>query len=241
MLPPAGVHQAVSLHEPAALRFATDRLPWQRSLRWTAPVRDRRLLLLGGLLAVLITVLELVGFGLGMKPYRTPRSITPPIRVTLIEPVAESLPPPPEPEPPIVVRSSRIAVAPPEVKTPPPVPRQAEDSDAMRARIGAGGASAPPQLFNPDGSIRLGDTAVRPAQAPADPRQAAKERWAEMQQRGENPLDCKRTRFADDWAADESGGDAVARKYLKWIGLADGEAIAHRAEQRRQRAREGCD
>ena len=241
MLPSATALQAVSLHEPGALRFATDRLPWQRSLRWTAPVRDRRRLLLGALLALLVTVLELVGFGLGMQPYRIRSLATPPIRVSLIEPLIESPPPPPEPEPPIVVRSSRVAVAPPDVKTPPPAPRPPEDSDAMRARIGAGGASAAPQLFNPDGSIRLGDTAVLPARAPANPQEAAKARWAEIQQRGENPLDCKRTRFADAWATDESGGDAVARKYLKWIGLADGEAIAHRAEQRKQRAREGCD
>jgi hypothetical protein len=234
--------RSAPLHEPGSLRFATDRLPWQRSLRWTRPVRDRRLLVLGGLLALLVTVLELVGFGLGMRPYRMRALPTPPIRVTLIEPASELPPPPPEPEPPIVVRASRVAVAPPDVKTPPPPPpRPEEDSDAMRARIGSGGASAKPQLFNPDGSIRLGDSAVAPATAPENPQEAAKARWAEMQQRGENPLDCKRTRFADAFVPDESVGDKVSRKYLKWVGLADMEAIQRRTEQRAQRAREGCD
>jgi len=33
----------------------------------------------------------------------------------------------------------------------------------------------------------------------------------------------------------------VSRKYLKWIGLGDGEAIEHRAQQREQRAEEGCE
>ena len=236
---------ATSLQQPGALRFVTDRLPWQRSLRWTPPPRDRRLLLLGLLIALVVTLVELIGFGAGMRAYRhvpPKRSV---IDVVLIEPESEISPPPPEPEPPeFVPRPSRIAIEPPKVRSAPPSPRAPETSDAMSARIGtAGTPTTPPKLFNADGSIQLGDAdrAIAPAPAPANPLVAAKVRWAEMQQRGHNKLDCKRTRFAQAFKRDESAGDEVARKYLKWIGLGDGAAISHRAEQREQRAADGCD
>ena len=107
----------------------------------------------------------------------------------------------------------------------------------MRARMGESGA---PQLFNPDGSIRLAAPPVAPKPS-ANPQEAAKQRWAEIEKRGENPLDCKRTRFAQTFKPDMSLGDEVSSKYLKWIGLGDPEAIRHRAEQREARAAEGCD
>ncbi|MBN8480419.1 MAG: hypothetical protein J0L88_02390 [Xanthomonadales bacterium] len=74
-----------------------------------------------------------------------------------------------------------------------------------------------------------------------NPQEAAKARWAEIERRGENPLDCERTRFAGAFRPDMSVGDAVASKYLSWIGLADPEAIAERARQRAERAAAGCD
>lgn len=227
-----------SLVHPASLRFETDRLPWQRSLRWARPVRDRRLLL-GGLLALLITVLELIGFGLGMRPYRNlPRNDST-ISVVLIEPEPELPPPPPEPEPPeFVRRPSRIVIEPPKVRTPPPPPRRTEQAEA-NARIGSAGAPAP-QLFNPDGSVRLGSGAepIAPPSKPENPREAAKERWAQIEKRG-NPLDCKKTRFSQAFKVDESVGDQVAGKYLKWIGLADQEAIVQRRQQRAESG--GCE
>jgi len=230
------------LENAGSLRFATDRLPWQRSLRWMKPPRDRRLLLLGLLFAIVLTVIELVGFGVGMRQQiaREVRPKLPPVvQVILIEP-PPTLPIPPEPEPPqFVPRASKVLVEAPKVKLPPPPQPAEEDSDAMRARIGASGAGAA-RLFNPDGSIRLG-APVAPKAEPANPHEAAKARWAEMEKRGDNPLDCKRTRFARSFSRDESVGDEVSRKYLKWIGLGDGEAIQHRAEQRAQRAAEGCD
>lgn len=233
-----------SLFEPGALHFDTDRLPWQRSLRWADPPRDRRLLAWGLLFAVLVTVLQLVGFALGMRSYhakRTTPHATPVVQVVLIEP-EQVIPPPPEPEPPeFQRRPSKIAIAPPRVNTPPPAPRPAEASDEMRARIGsAGSAAPPPRLFNPDGSIRMDSSAapLAPAAAPVNPREAAKARWAQIEKRG-NPLDCKKTRFAQAFATDESAGDRIASKYLKWIGLADGEAIAHRRQQRAQAG--GCE
>jgi hypothetical protein len=82
-----------------------------------------------------------------------------------------------------------------------------------------------------------------PQEAPkaVSPQDAGKQRWAEMEQRGDNPLNCKRTRFAGAFKPDQSLGDEVSSKYLKWVGLADAEGIQHRAEQREQRAAEGCE
>lgn len=233
---------APRLSEAARLRFASDRQPWQRSLRWTRPPRDRRLILLGLFIAIAFTVIELVGFGLGMRG-QIAREVRPPkpekIEVVLIEPPPVlAVPPEPEP-PPFVPHPSKIRVEAPKVALPPPPQTAEEDSDAMRARIGASGAPAP-QLFNPDGSIKL-NAAPQLPRAPVNPQEAAKQRWAEMEQRGENPLHCKRTRFASAFTPDQSLGDQVSSKYLKWIGLGDGEAIKHRAEQREQRAAEGCE
>ncbi|HKE49826.1 MAG TPA: hypothetical protein VKB52_17300, partial [Rhodanobacteraceae bacterium] len=98
----AGAVQPPQLRGVARLRFKSDRLPWQRSLRWKPPPPDRRLILLGILLAVLFTVVELVGFGLGMR-LQIAQVIKPPkprtVEVVLIEP-PPTLPTPPEPEPP---------------------------------------------------------------------------------------------------------------------------------------------
>ncbi len=229
-----------ALSEPGALLFAADRLPWQRSLRWSRPERDVRLLLLGLLVALIVTVLELSGFALGMRPYRGPPRKPVAIQVVLIEPAPVQVPPPPEPEPPIVARPSKIAIAPPQVHTVSPPVHVEEPSDAMQARIGSAGNAAPaPKLFNLDGSIRIGNGAeVMAPQAPKNPQEAAKARWAKIQQRG-NPVDCQKTRFAKAFAPDEDAGDKIASKYLKWVGLADGEAIAHRRQQRAQAG--GCD
>lgn len=230
------------LRQPALLRFASDRLPWQRSLRWERPPINWRLLLACLLLAILATVTELVGFGFGMRRQIAHELRPAPPRVidvVLIEPKPE-LPIPAEPvPPPFQRRPSRIKVEAPKVELPPP-PATSEESDAMRARIGSEGAPAV-QLFNPDGSVRLQSAPLAPKQAPANPQEAGRQRWAEMEKRGDNPLDCKRTRFAGAYARDESLGDKVSRKYLKWIGLGDGEAIEHRARQRAERAAEGCE
>lgn len=225
--------------DPASLRFAADALPWQRSLRWSRPLRDRRVIAACGLLAFLVVVLELAGFALGMKPLRQPPRVDRTIHVVLIEPEPPPPPAPPEPEPPeIVRRASRIAIDTPTVRTRTPPPERSESNEA-NARIGSAGVAAP-QLFNPDGSVRLGGVGAiaAPPAKPENPRQAAQARWAEIQKRG-NPLDCKKTRLSSAFEPDQSLGDKVAGKYLKWIGLADGEAIAHRRQQRA--ASGGCE
>lgn len=217
------------------------RRPWQRSLRWHAPPVDRRTVVAGLVVGVLACILQWVGFGLGMRPlpYEPERSRDA-VRVSIIETLAE-FPVPPEPEPPpFERRASNIRVAPPEARVEPPLPAPETDTDAMRARIGSAGAPAV-RLFNPDGSIRLAAPPGDAKDAPRTPQAQARARWAEIRERGDNPLDCKRTRFAEAWAPDLSAGDEFASKYLKYIGLADPEAIAHRAKQRAERAAEGCD
>ena len=109
---------------------------------------------------------------------------------------------------------------------------QRNRSRSTQARIGSAGEPAL-NLFNADGSLRMPKATTRIGPKPIEnPREAGKARWAEIETRGENPLDCKRTRFASAFKRDESLGDKVSRKYLKWIGLADGAGIAERAAQR---------
>jgi hypothetical protein len=231
-----------SLLAAGALHFETDRLPWQRSLRWIEPPRNRRRWVLGLLFALLITALELAGFALGMRSYRTqPRvpNANQVVQVILLEPEPVTRPPP-EPEPPAFVRRpSKIVIAPPKVSSTPPPPHPAEPSDAMSGRLGNADTAVPvPKLFNADGSIRLGTGAVTLPQAPKTQQEAGKARWAEIEKRG-NPVDCHKTRFAQAYAPDEDVGDNVARKYLKWVGLADMEAVEHRNRQRAEAG--GCD
>jgi hypothetical protein len=238
-IPPRRTADSALLRDPGSLRFATDALPWQRSLRWREPPRNWSLILLGIVFAVLVTALLWVGFALGMRPYRIYPPDTQVIRVALIEPEVEPPPPPPPPEPeppPFVARPSRIPIAPPQVRAPPP-PRPAEASDAMSGRIGTAGAVEPaPQLFNPDGSVRL-NGALKMPEAPKTERERSAARWTQMEQAGKNPLDCRRTRFAGKYAPDETVGSGIARKYLSWVGLYD----PHDTERRAQRAAEGCD
>jgi hypothetical protein len=227
-------------HHLEQLRFAGDRLPWQRSLRWREPPWPRRWVVPGLVVAVLATVAELVGFAMGMRtPHPAPAS-SGPVQVVLIEEMP-AYPVPPEPEPPpFVARPSRIAVTPPEARPAPPPPRAVEeDSSAMRARMGAAGAAGgKPRLFNPDGSVRIDPSATAAPARPRSERDQGIARWAEIEERG-NPLDCRKTRFAEAFSRDESVGDEVARKYLKWIGLADPVGIEGRHRARAQSG--GCE
>jgi len=234
------------LREPARLRLASDREPWQRSLRWKPPPRDRRLILLGLLIAILLTMVELIGFGVGMR-HQIAHVVPPPrpqtISVELVEPL-ESLPIPPEPEPPPLApkQERKVQVEAPKIDQKPP-PRAAEqDTGAMQAHIGESGAPAAPQLFNPDGSIKLApQTLEAPKKRELNQMDAGRHAWAEMEKRGDNPLDCKRTRFAGAFKKDMSLGDEVSSKYLKWVGLGDPEAVSHNVQKREERAAEGCE
>lgn len=214
----------------------------QRDRLWHAPMFEKRRMrwLLG--IALLANLLWIVGLDQVMQPIKRADTATTPIRVSIIVP--EVLPPPPpEPEPvPAVIqrRESKVVIEPPKTELKPP-PLNTATSNETQARIGAA-TTGPVRLFNADGSMRLPEApAPTGPESIANPIAAGKARWADLQVRGENPLDCKRTRFAKDFARDESLGDKVSRKYLKWIGLADGAGIAERAAQREQRAADGCD
>lgn len=209
-----------------------------RAVRQRREQRNRRRLGLAIGLTVLVNLFLLGSLERGMHPLPLPAARDVAIRISVIEP-PDSLPLPPEPQPaPMPARASRIAIAPPPVRVTPPPPRADEPSTETQARLGI----AAPNLFNPDGSLRLPDAlpgASKPK--PQTPQQRARERWAEIERRGENPLDCQRTRFAGAFRRDESAGDEVTRKYLAWIGLADPQVIAERAARREGRAADGCD
>lgn len=229
-----------SVSESAELRLGFAGRLRQRERRWFARSFGPRTIgvLVGvALLANLLWIVALDHVMLVTPPRNAPRDA---ILVSVIEPV-EPLPVPDAPEPAVFARKpSRISVAPPQVKLAPPPARIASGSTTT-ARIGTAGTPAP-QLFNADGSLRMPERDTHGAPERIDnPQEAGKKRWAEIQSRGQNPLDCERTRFASAFRADQSAGDAVAGKYLSWIGLADQEAIAERRRQREQRAADGCD
>lgn len=218
--------------------------PWQRSLRHEPEPRDWRSFSLGIGVAVLLTLLAVIGFNQGMQ--RQPRLDTyrGTIQVNLIDPTPLlELPEPPVPEPaPFQQRQSKLRIETPQTrKTPPVVARSAEKTTGMTGRLGE--AAAAPALFGADGRVRLpsSNAGSAPATAATTEQQQARQNWQQLQQRGQNPLDCHRTRFAQAFRQDQSVGDAVAGKYLKWIGMANQAAIAKRAEDREQRAADGCD
>lgn len=216
--------------------------PWQRSLRHEPEPRDWRSFGLGVAVAVLLTLTALFGFNEGMQ--RKPRfdNYRDTILVNLIDPTPPiELPEPPPPEPaPFQQRPSRIRIETPQIrKSPPPAATPAQTSGEMTGRLGEASA---PALFGADGRVRLpSSTGSAPAAAASNEQERARQDWQQLQQRGQNPLDCQRTRFAQAFRTDQSVGDAVASKYLKWIGLANQAAIAKRTADREQRAADGCD
>lgn len=214
----------------------------RRDRLWRAPPFERRVLKALIASAILVNLLWIVGLDHVMQPLSFSEPDRGPIQVSIIdpEPIFE-LPPEPEPAPiEFRQRKSAITIEPPVTKMTPP-PLNPSSSSQTQARIGAAGTGEL-RLFGLDGSLRMPDVKTRIGAEPiANPEEAGKARWAEIQKRGENPLDCKRTKLAGAFRRDESLGDEVSRKYLKWIGLADGAGIAERAAKREQRAADGCD
>lgn len=209
---------------------------------WRRPNLQRRSVQTIAAAAILINLLLLIGLDRVMAPLVDFKIDQSPIVVTIITP-PEIFEVPAEPEPVPVEftkRPSRIEVQPPETKLTPP-PLTSESSSQTQARIGTAGQPEL-NLFNTDGSLRIprATTRIGPEQID-NPQEAAKAQWAEIQSRGENPLDCKKTRFANAFRRDESLGDKVSRKYLSWIGLADQAGIAERAAAKQRRADDGCD
>jgi len=229
--------------EPVLLdvRFASDELPWQRSLRWTEGPQDRRAVLLGISFACLVLLLQLVGGAAVLRRQGLIAPVAQALDVRWLDASSQAYPVPPDPEPPPppdrhVTRAHRTAPAglklAPSISSPP--------SDASSESAAAASAPDQLQLFDADGSIHLVNkrSGTDSSERIGNPQERAKARWAAIADRG-NPLDCHKTRFAEAFAPDEDSGDQVARKYLKWIGLADMAAIRHRRAQRAESG--GCE
>jgi hypothetical protein len=232
----------IDASESARLRsgFATRKL--RRDTLWRSPTLERRTIQVLVGVAILANLLWIIGLDRVMQRITTEQAMRGPIEVSIITPPEEfEIPPEPQPEPvEFRRRASAIRIEPPRTKVTPP-PLNTDTSAQTQARIGSAGEPEL-NLFNADGSLRLPKATTRIGpQPPANPQEAGKARWAEIQNRGENPLDCRRTRFAGAFKRDESLGDEVSRKYLKWIGLADGAGIAERAGEKARRAADGCD
>lgn len=230
--------------ESARLRSAYAGNLLKRNQLWRRSALQRRLV--HGLIAIAIltNLIWLIGLDQVMAPLMDVSADRRPIEVTIISPPEVfEIPAEPEPEPVPVEfkkRPSKIQIQPP-VATSTPPPLNSQTSSQTQARIGTAGQPEL-NLFNADGSLRMPKTTIRIGPKKIDnPQEAAKAQWAEIQSRGENPLDCKKTRFANAFRRDESLGDKVSRKYLSWIGLADGAVIAERAAAKQRRANEGCD
>lgn len=232
----------IEASESARLRNSYAGQKLRRDSLWRSPSLERRTFY--GLIAatMLANLLWIVGLERVMQPITAYEGMRGPIEVRIIEPPPEfEIPPEPQPEPAeFKRRPSAIRIEPPQTRSAPP-PLNTESGAQTQARIGSAGEPAL-NLFNADGSVRMPKATTRIGPEPlANPQEAGKARWAEIQSRGENPLDCQRTRFAGAFRRDESLGDEISRKYLKWIGLADGAGIAERAADKARRAADGCD
>lgn len=227
-------------HALPLLRF---RGPWQRSLRHEKEPIDWRKFILGVAFAAVLTGLELIGFNRGMRRHPIVDSYRGAIQVSLIDqtPMADIIEPPLVEPDPLERRPSTIRIETPKTPTTaPPVVKDEANSEEMNARIGDAGTAA--RLFDANGRVRLPDNAGTPLPPVATTHEErGRENWKEMQERGQNPLDCHRTRFAQAFRKDQSVGDAVASKYLGIVGLANQASIAQNLQDREQRAADGCD
>jgi hypothetical protein len=238
----AATSPVIDAAESARLRNSYAGRQLQRDRLWRLPHFERRTVILLIVAAFVANLLWMVGLERVMRPFVAREADRGPIQVSIIVPPEEfEIPSEPQPQPvEFKRRPSAVRIEPPQTKLTPP-PLTAESESRTQARIGSAGEPAL-KLFNADGSLRMPKATTRIGPMPIDnPREAGKARWAEIERRGENPLDCQRTRFAGAFKRDESLGDEVSRKYLKWIGLADGAGIAERAAQREGRAAAGCD
>jgi len=185
----------------AALAFAGDAQPWQRSLRWARPRPDRRAVAFGIALALLLTAIEVRLFDVAMRREVARAGHAPPDRVLHVDLIEEQRP-----------------VEPPAVATAPLSPRPAPIQHRTRARVAPAVPSrAPeavpseraPRLFGLDGHILLPDqheetnapNALAPTIPHGDPFARA------------NPVPYEATRF-DKYFPDvrESLGGEIVRK-----------------------------
>lgn len=230
----------IDASESARLRSGFAGRKLRRDALWESPTLERRTVRVLVAAAILANLLWMAGLDRVMQRLTPREGARGPIEVSIIVPPEQfEIPPEPQPEPvEFRRRPSAIRIEPPQTRLAPP-PLNTESGAQTQARMGSAGEL---RLFNADGSLRLPKATARIGPEPLqNPQEAGKARWAEIRDRGENPLDCTRTRFAGAFRRDESLGDEVSRKYLKWIGLADGAGIAERAAEKARRAADGCD
>lgn len=187
----------------AALAFAGDAQPWQRSLRWTRPAPNRRAIAAGVALALFLTAIELGLFDVEMRREIARSGHAPPDQVLHVDLIEEERP-----------------VEPPAVEPAPvyPVPMPVEHRPRTRAaqRVPAHAPNpAPipsqdkPRLFGLDGHILLPDEHA-PTGAPNELSQHVPKGDAFART---NPVPYQPTRF-DQYFPDvrESLGGEIMRK-----------------------------
>ena len=133
----------------AALAFAGDAQPWQRSLRWTRPAPDRRVVALGIALALLLTAIEVRLFDVAMRREVARAGHAPPDRVLHVDLIEEERP----------VEPPAVATA-PVLPLPTPIPRRPHARATPHAPERAPEAipsERAPRLFGLDGHILLPD------------------------------------------------------------------------------------
>jgi hypothetical protein len=133
----------------AALAFVGDAQPWQRSLRWTRPAPDRRVVALGIALALLLTAIEVRLFDVAMRREVARAGHAPPDRVLHVDLIEEERP----------VEPTALATA-PVLPLPKSVPRRRRTRVMPHAPSRAPEAvpsERTPRLFGLDGHILLPD------------------------------------------------------------------------------------
>ncbi len=231
-------HPSIADPAQAAARVLPLRRELLHELRWRPPDVSWRRILVAVAIAVLAHVLLVLLVRDAMKPKPVVEDRRDVIQVSLIE-----LPPPIEA--PAVRELPPLQVAAPpkgaahNAPAPPRPDRGQRQVEAPAASSGeAEGIVATPNLYNADGSLRLGP--AEPAADTAHPIERGKLAAQEMAQRGHNIVRCKRTRFADAYTPDESLGEKAARKYGAYVGLYN-PAVAQEAARRKADARADCD
>jgi hypothetical protein len=136
----------------ATLAFAGNGGPWQRSLRWSPPIRDWRWIAGGIAFALLLTAIEVDLFDVAMRREVVRVGQAPPNRVLDVDLIEERAPveTPAEPAPPPLLRAPAEAPRKPTRAARREAPRSAKPDTGPQA-------TAIPKLVGLDGHILLPD------------------------------------------------------------------------------------
>ena len=219
------------------------RRAWLHDVRWRTGRRGRVWMTLVIAAILLLHLALMLAVRQQMRPrdsdLRPPDSV---IHVNLIElPPPAELPPVPIQMPTLIVTGAQAGTANNSPAPPRPAPAARPVAPAAPSTEGVEGIVATPtapHLYNPDGSLHLSlPTQTAPTQQPL---QAGIAAGKEMLRRGHNVVRCKRSRFANAYAPDESVGDKVARKYGSLVGMYNPHS-ADKLAERQADAAAACD